>query len=225
MASAADPRERYEEVVRLIAHDLRNPLSAVQLTGQLIEQASALAGHEKQRRWARVVVEAARRMDDMVGKLVEAERIRSGALPLLRQTVALTGVLPDVVAGLAPEGAKARVVLPAEAVYCSGDRARIGQALAVLLRLAGQEVDPGREVVVEVWARGDRVGCAIRAPRALRPSDGNRPDGASVGAIGGRNILEHFARTVVECHDGTMRTEAADEAFGYEVTFPAAAAP
>ena len=219
MAPAADPHARHEEFVRLIAHDLRNPLTAVQLNGQLIEQAALHAGLDKQRRWARLVVDAARRIDDLLGKLVEAERIRSGQMALAQETVVLTQLLPDVLSGMGEDAARVRVRVPPEPLAIPGDRARIGQALAVLVRVAGQEADPDSDITVELSAGAGTVGCAIRGGRWRQGPDHGTPAASPVG----RGILEHFARTIVECHGGTLRAEVGDDsAFGYDVTLPAA---
>lgn len=219
MAAAAHPSTHLDELVRLIAHDLRNPLTAVQLNGQLLEQAAAQAGLEKQRRWAGLVVDGARRMDDLLGKLVESERLRSGQMALARETVVLTRLVPDVVLSLGERAAPARVLSPPEPLAVPGDRNRIGQALAVLARLAAQEADPDAEITIEVAARDGMVACSIRAPRPRRAADGEDPPASP----GPRGILEHFARSVVECHGGTLRLQRADDAgLSYEMELPSA---
>src|SRR5664279_604207 len=70
--------ELYGQVIRLISHDLRNPLTAVQLNAQLIERGASRDGREKDQRWASLIVSATRRLDTMLQQLAEAEHIRSG---------------------------------------------------------------------------------------------------------------------------------------------------
>ena len=75
----AKQKDASEPVIRLVSHDLRNPLTAVQLNAQLIERAAVREGREKEARWAGLIAAAARRMDGMIVQLVEAERLRSGS--------------------------------------------------------------------------------------------------------------------------------------------------
>jgi nitrogen-specific signal transduction histidine kinase len=220
MAPLADPQQRCEDLIRLLAHDLRNPLTAVQLNGQLLEQAAQAAGLAKHHRWARLVVEAARRINDLVGKLVEAERLRAGSVPLARETVLLTELVPDVVAALGEDGGRFCLRLLPEAPAISGDRVRLGQALTHLLRVVAAEADPDSAIAVALAARDDRVTCSIRAPR---PRQALGPDGSGAPPAG-HGILEHFARTVVECHGGALRLHDEAAAFTYEVALPAAPA-
>jgi signal transduction histidine kinase len=221
MAGSSEPLERCEQLIRLIAHDLRNPLTAVKLNGQLIEQAAARDGQEKQRRWASAIVDSARRMDEMLQSLVEAECVRSGKIALPRESVALNQLLPDLLIeqGAVIDAPRIRLRLPAEPAVVVGDRSRLGQALAFLLRLAAQEVDAAAEILVEVEARAGDIRCVIRASRSPRATPWAMAELPAAPA--GQAIPLHVARTVIACHRGSLRICDPDgSTLEYEVVLP-----
>jgi len=226
--------ERYDRVIRLLAHDVRNPLTAVQLNAQIIEQAAARDGREKDQRLAARITSAARRLDGMLQQLVEAERIRSGHVQLVREPVALAQWLRELVAKEcakeSPGGdpARIRVTLPDDGVVISADPVRLGQALVHLLGLALRQADGSSVVGVDVQAGGEEVTCTLRAPG--RPENGaykpaSPPNtGESAGSQPSDGMALHLARTLVECHGGHLLVEE-DAARGlrFEVVLPVSA--
>ena len=215
-------------VIRLLSHDLRNPLTAVQLNAQLIERASAGAGREKEQRWALLITAATRRMDVMIQQLVEAERLRMGQLTLACQPIPFGELLQEAAAQSTATTAPHPIRLaPAEnPVLVSADRPRLRQALSSLLRLTAQATDSAAEVTVEVAARNGEIACTLRGPRPLllggRPADGPPGRAPSDPGLG---IALHVARLLIECHGGTLRALTdAPEHVGFEVALPATSA-
>lgn len=223
MEPDADAGARTEELVRLIAHDLRNPLTSVQLNGQLIERAAARDGLVKQERWARLIVEAARRMDDLLGKLVECERIRAGRLALPLGAVDLHELVREVgstaTVPVAWTGADAPTAVHA-------NRARLAQSFAALVGLATQEADRDAGLHIAVDTDGDRGRCTIRVPRrapdAAEPM-ADAPPAVPPGNTGGQAIVLHHARTLIESHGGTLEVARGPERdTQFTVTLPLA---
>ena len=212
--------DAYDQVLRLISHDLRNPLTAVQLNAQLIERAAAQDGRAKEERWASLIASAARRIDKMIQQLVEAECIRSGRIQLVPQPVALDELLHELLAeangGL--ERGRISMALPKQSVAISADRKRLGQALDSLLRLALQEA--AAMVGVDVQVKASEVYCTIHAPRRS-DADNTAPSDAPHRTEPGQGIALHLARTLIECHGGTLQC-AEDCAHGltFEVVLP-----
>jgi K+-sensing histidine kinase KdpD len=206
-------------VIRLLSHDLRNPLTAVQLNAQLIERAAAGAGREQEQRWAALITGAARRMDTMIQQLVEAERLRMGQVKLAPLPIVLAEMLHEVQAlssaACAPH--PIRLALPETPVTISVDRPRLGRALTNLLRLTAQVADDTAEVTVQAAAREGGVACTIHAPRPA--ALGARPADADLG------IAFHTARILIECHGGSLRALTdAPEPVGFALVLPATSA-
>jgi K+-sensing histidine kinase KdpD len=194
-------------VMRSLAHDLRNPLGAVQLNAQLIERAAAAAGREKEQRWAALIAGAARRMDGMLRHLVEAERLRLGQLDLCRDVLVLGELLRELLAQGEVDAQRVRLAVPEERIVVSADRERLGRAIRDVLGWALQETDG--VVTVEVAAGQGEVRSALRVPR---PASGAAAGAASGGQMHSSPsaIALYFARTVFECHGGAVRTRSDD---------------
>jgi K+-sensing histidine kinase KdpD len=214
-------------LTRLLAHDLRNPLTAVQLNAQLIERAAAEAGREKEQRRAALIVGAARRLDGLIQQLVEAERVRLGHLQLRREPVAWSelwrGLLAEGSAEFDPR--RVRAAMCDERVMVSVDRERLVRALRGLLALAMQEADGAATVLVEVEAQDGGVKTSIHAPRPSGEAAARDPvAGASPSRPMAFGIALHFAQTMFECHGGSVRVKDADpRAIGFELALPTAA--
>ena len=229
-STVAAQEERYGQVLRLISHDLRNPLTAVQLNAQLIERGASRDGREKDQRWASLIVSAARRLDRMLQQLSEAERIRTGRTMLALTPLTVDKFLRELLAGTEPEldTNRIRVTVPEASLTVSADRARLGQAFLNLLRLALQQAAPSAAVMVEVRGSGREVSCTICVPNVPEvtmdePTDGSPRETAAASRAGQCDGLAlYVARTLIECHGGTLRvTSSAHAAILFEIVLPA----
>jgi signal transduction histidine kinase len=210
-------------VMRLLAHDVRNPLTAVQLNAQLIERAAAEAGREKERRWATLIAGAARRMDGLIQQLVEAERLRSGEIELRRDEVVWDQLWRDLLAdgGVELDSARIRLTLAEDRVLVSGDRGRLTRAIRGLLGLAIQQADSGAVVAVEVGAEDGVASASIRAPCSSDEAAGSRSAHGGPSPQPASGIALHFARTVFERHGGSVRGESGEgQSAGFELILP-----
>jgi K+-sensing histidine kinase KdpD len=195
--------------MHLLAHELRNPLTAVQLNAQLIERAAAVAGREKEERQAALIVGAARRLDGMIQQLVEAERLRLGHLQLSREPLVWDQFWRDLCAnpssGLEP--GRVRLVLPERSVVVSGDCERLGRAIRSLLSLAMEQAGGTAQVSVDVQEEHGEVTSWIRA--ACSPAATSSAGSAAAAVRPGSGIALHFARAVFESHGGQLRSSEA----------------
>ncbi len=228
MSSHADTNERWEQFIRMISHDLRNPLTAVKLSAQLIEQECSRAGHAKEQRWATIIVRAARRMDDMMQQLVEVERIRLGKIQLTREPVALGQLCREILDRDEPEldGGRIQATLPDEPIVGPADSKYIRRALLSLLRIALQE---GGNALVRVGlqAEGQQARLSIRTlcPPEVPADAASSGAGDDGGRGSGQAIAQHVARTIIECHGGDVQiTRSEDGSLTLALALPLATA-
>jgi K+-sensing histidine kinase KdpD len=229
-STVADQAERYGQVIRLISHDLRNPLTAVQLNAQLIERGASRDGREKDQRWASLIVSAARRLDTMLQQLAEAECVRSGRTKLALTPLTFDLFLREFLAGPGPEfdANRIRVTLPTASLAVLADRARLGQALLNLFRLASQQADASAAIIVDVRGSDREVSCTIRVPtapdvNANEPINrGPREVAADGRAVQCDGLTLYVSRTLIECHGGTLKVvDRTDAVIAFEIVLPA----
>ena len=224
MSEAAQPPG---ELIRLILHDLRSPLTAIQLNAQLMERAALRDGREKEHRWASLIVSATRRLDGMLRQLGEAERIRSGQIQLAIEPLFFEQFLRQLLEGSGTGIAHERIHLTSEqpSLALSADRTRLGQAMLNVLLLALQQTDVPARVTVDARYREGEALCTVTAPvppeltKATAEGLAAKPAGRAGGCEG---IALHVARTLIECHGGKLRVDdGADRALIFEIALPA----
>lgn len=151
-----------DEVLSLVAHDLRTPLVAIQGFAQLLKMSSQRAPlAPKQGEYVERILQAAQAMNRLVDDLLTARRLEQGRLPLRPRPVEVAG-FAEALLSLHREAARpknVRISLEGadavrEAVF---DPDRIGQALGNLVQNAVKFTAEGGGVRVAVSAVGRRL--------------------------------------------------------------------
>jgi signal transduction histidine kinase len=142
-----------DELLAVVAHDLRNPLSTVKMGAtMLLEEATT----DLQRRSAELVGRAADRMHRLIEDLLDATRIQSGKLSIEPVPHSASAIIAEAVAMLTPLAGSRNVVLSAEInrnqPLVMLDPTRILQVLSNLLGNAIKFTPEGGRV---------RVGCEV----------------------------------------------------------------
>lgn len=88
-----------DELMAIVAHDLRNPLSTVKMAATLLHEA---ATSDAQRKHSEMVGRAADRMQALIGDLLEVSRIERGNLAIETGPEKLGPLVREAVAMLAP---------------------------------------------------------------------------------------------------------------------------
>jgi signal transduction histidine kinase len=152
-----------EQVLAVVAHELRNPLTAMQLIAEhLIAEPDAPAAEQEQ--FLRSLQDHVGQMTDMVNDLLEAARLESGAARWNWATVRLSDVLREAMESVGPVATTGRVridvSLQPEDLVVRGDA---GALRRLLVNLVSNALKHTSEGVIEVVARG-----APRGKRAVR---------------------------------------------------------
>src|SRR5690606_1170650 len=98
-AQAQNAMRARDEMLAIVAHDLRNPLSTVKMGSAMLSEEATT---EVQRRHAEMVGRAADRMQRLVEDLMDVTRIESGKLKVDLQAERLAPIIAEAASTLRP---------------------------------------------------------------------------------------------------------------------------
>ncbi|HLJ74949.1 MAG TPA: HAMP domain-containing sensor histidine kinase [Thermoanaerobaculia bacterium] len=122
-----------DEVLGIVSHDLRSPLTTIMLSTQLLEGSPA----EEQREHVETILSTTRRMQRLIQDLLDVTRIENAALSIKHEAVDAAELANEVIASHAPIAAQKHIVfqpsIDSSLPRVNGDRDRLLQALGNLL--------------------------------------------------------------------------------------------
>ncbi len=208
--------DAHQEVLSIVAHDLRNPLGVIAVWAQQLLQAetpSALG--QSAQLGLSAISRNALRMQRLIADLLDESRIRTGRLPLDRGQHLLSQLLADV-SELRPLAQQKRVRVditpPKRDRLVSCDRGRMNQVLGNLLANAIKFSPPESTVTVSVEDDGAAVRFAVHdegpgiAPDAL-PKIFDRFWQNKKGSHAGVGLGLYIVKGIVESHGGQVSVE------------------
>jgi K+-sensing histidine kinase KdpD len=204
-ATAAEPaRQDDYQLFRLALHELRSPLTSVQLNGQLLERALAKPGLEKERRLATMIVSSARKLDSLTQDLADVARLRAGQLAVDARTHDVSRLLPEILSRLQGtlDPSRVRVAIPPGLPPIQADARRLERILGNLLAIALRHEAGQAGIELQVSATGGEI---VFAVTVLACSDVPKlpPAEPSESALGLGLVV---ARIMVEGHGGKLET-------------------
>jgi signal transduction histidine kinase len=156
---ADDEARSHEQVLAVVAHDLRNPLNAVKLAEARLRTA-AKAGQPLERS-LETIQRATLRMDHLIRDLVDATHIEQGNLFVSLRPEPVAGVFQELGDLFASAAQNQRLELelsaPPEEVLVTCDRERLMQVLGNLIGNALKFTPEGGRVSVRAQDRGAAV--------------------------------------------------------------------
>ncbi len=205
--------QHHEQMLRLISHDIRNPLTSVHLNAQLLDKVLTDKGLEKEQRLASVVIGAARRLDAMIQELVDSSRVRSGQLRLELRPVSIERVIPEILArnASALDTSRVRLLLPTQPLVVMADSVRLERVLTSMLIIAVQNCPDNAEVTLRVGTVDDEARFTMSIP-----GRGQARDDAPIAPRSPFAPTKHdqsfgmglfIARMLVERHGGRLWVE------------------
>jgi signal transduction histidine kinase len=219
-----------EEILGIVSHDLRTPLTSIELSSAQIIRFSAIVDDERLRVHGERIQRAARRMESLVRNLLDAAVIESGALAMRFARVQVKTLLESTVQLCQPLAERKSILLQARldghpSVVCDGDR--IQQTLENLVGNALKFAADG-EVIVSVRAEGGEVifevrdsGPGIAADQIEHVFDRYWRGGG--GASTGLGL--YIAKAIVEGHGGRIWATSETGKQGTTVAFALPADP
>jgi signal transduction histidine kinase len=206
-----------EDLLGVVAHDLRNPLGAILLKATLIDRGT---NEPKTRLHAESIATIATRMEAFIQKLLDAASIEAGRLSVSWKRCAVTEVLAPTTETFGTLAAQKAVTLEQELgrgdLSFWGDLERIGQVLSNLVgnalkftpeggRITIRAVESGFHTRIEVRDTGPGI-ASQHLPRVFdrfwKVDDGGRK-GTGLGLYIAKGIVEgHRGRIWVESRVG-----------------------
>jgi len=214
-----------ERMTGILGHDLRNPVSAIlSLTNLMLN--SELTGRARQQ--LGFIEQAARRMNEMIGTLLDFTRLRfHGSLPIVVARIGLDELAHEVVAELraAHRGCEIEVFSTGD-LRGEWDPGRMAQLLTNLVTNAlshGDKVSPvritvasdGDDVVLSVSNRGASISPAL-AERIFEPFK----QGDDVRSRHGLGLGLFIVREIVRAHGGTVDVRSGDGLVTFTAKLP-----
>jgi signal transduction histidine kinase/ActR/RegA family two-component response regulator len=230
-----DADRQKDEFLAMLAHELRNPLAAVNNAVTVLK----LSPNEEARAWAADVVERqVRQLVRLIDDLLDVSRITSGKIRLRKDHVDAGAILDHAIESARPLIDERRhtlsVAIEHGTLPLHADATRVEQIVLNLLTNAAKYTEPGGRIWLGAALEADRVVITVRdngigiAPERLPDmfrlfAQGDRSLARSEGGLGiGLTIVQSLA----ELHGGRVdaRSEGAGRGSEFVVTLPAARA-
>ena len=213
LAMAERSTRMRDDVLAVVAHDLRNPVHTIVSAAGVVE---IIPSGEDQQRQVKVIQRAARRMERLISDLLDVASIENGTLSLRSAPVDLTAVVSDALELIESQARERRIHIhrdvASEIPVVSGDYDRLLQALSNVLGNAVKFTAEGGNVTVRVTRAGHEVIVSVADTGVgISPTDlphvfdrfWRARDATTKGAGLGLSI----AAGIVEAHGGRMWAE------------------
>ena len=208
-----------EEILAIVAHDLRNPLTGLMIGASAVEQsARKLPGGESIRELAATLVDISRRMSGLVEDLLAVAVATTGGGSMLKlapvAAAQLIGRATEAAQPLlARDGLELKLNVEGELPKVNIDADRILRVFANLLDNALKFTPPSGRVTLAAERTADGVRFSVANSGPALPSERRRAMFRSFWQAGhdryGAGIGLSICRSIVEAHGGSIWAEPA----------------
>ena len=231
-----EAERRKDEFLAVLAHELRNPLSAIIMAARILQDPDS----EPRRSWGLgVVIHQVKALSRLIEDLLDVSRISEGKIHLRREVLDLAAVIAravESVAGLVEEREhELTVSVPPEPMVTEGDPTRLEQVFGNLLTNAAKYTEKrgriaitagveGGEFLVRVQDSGEGISAEL-LPGLFEMF--RQVETSTHRSRGGLGIGLSLVRTLVEMHGGSVQATSDGVGLGSEfrVRLPAVVPP
>ncbi|MCC6801580.1 MAG: GAF domain-containing protein [Anaerolineae bacterium] len=218
------------DMIRIAAHDLRNPLGVVKASAELMLEDDSLT--VEQRDFLGSIQEAGNKMIKIINDILSLQRIETMQTGKHRDHIDLNQLIRSVFTGNEPRAQKKaqeyRLVLPEESILVYADAAQMREALDNLIGNAIKYTPGGGVVIVRAEQQADRIVVEVEDSGLGIPEDQQsrlfqpffRASNARASKIEGTGLGLHLVKNIIERHGGMMRFRSAlgkGSVFGFEM--------
>ena len=216
-----------DELLAIVSHDLRNPLGAIDLAAQMLEQQHADPSSTKQ---LAIIRRAATRMDHLIRDLLDISSMHAGRFAIEKNPEDMTLLLTEILDAHEPHAVEKGVAfvrdLRVEGVNLRCDRDRIGQVLSNLLGNAIKFCRKGDSITVRCEYDEWCVRCIVEdtgpgIPAAELPRVFEAYWSAKRHEKKGTGLGLYICKGIVEAHHGQIEVKSKpNRATAFTVTLP-----
>lgn len=227
-------RER-DKFLAILGHELRNPLTAILLSAQMLSPDDPDANEEQ----LETIVRQSRQLSRLVNDLLDISRVTSGKIRLSRRRLDLNREVRQAIESMSELFRENELWVsfePAEdELWIDGDQVRVEQILANILMNAVKYTPPGGHI--EIHTRGEDGHVEVRvvddgvgiAPEMLDKIFElfTQVDDTIDRSRGGMGVGLTLVRNLVELHGGqvAVHSDGTGKGSSFGISFPRAAAP
>jgi PAS domain S-box-containing protein len=214
-AAARRATKARDEVLAVVSHDLRNPISAIAMCARILREAPPADDAERERMLT-AITEATVWMQQLIRDLLDVSAIEAGRLSVVRERTSLSGVVSTAVGMVSGEveqrSIDLRVELPPDPVTLDVDASRMVQVVTNLLGNAVKFTAPGGTVTIRARAEPAMVvvsvsDTGIGIEPAQVPHIFDRFWQARATPRSGSGLGLAIARGIVDAHGGRIWVE------------------
>ncbi|HEX9772862.1 MAG TPA: ATP-binding protein, partial [Steroidobacteraceae bacterium] len=213
--------EMRDRFLGMVSHELKTPLTSVYAFANILARNNTSNLSPRQLNHIRVIQRNSRRLDMMIGDLLDVSRIEQGTFSLINRPFNTRVMLAEVVESLEPIFEEKAQILEITSDLgddmIDGDRNRIGQVIANLLSNASKYSREQDTISLRAWVSDSRFtisvedhGMGIGESELLRVFEPfYRIDNDITRKAPGTGIGLFVARTIVEQHNGKVEVVSA----------------
>jgi signal transduction histidine kinase len=157
-------RQRYQQAMHFVTHEMRTPLSAIQGSSELISRFALT--EEKRKQIALLINSESKRLARMVEIFLNVERLSAGQMELKREAISVQDMIAICVERTRPLAERKRIAIRLEHISAewqlTGDRELMEYACYNLLTNAVKYSPQQTEVTVSALLSGGHVRIAVK---------------------------------------------------------------
>jgi len=232
-AQLREGHRRKDEFLAMLAHELRNPLSPLVTSIEILRRRASGSDGDTDRLLG-IMRRQTSHLSRLVDDLLDISRVTRGKIELRPETLGLWEVVNNAVevnrALMEAKGHELLLKPPAATIKVHGDPVRLTQVVSNLLHNAAKYTPPNGRIEVEagsdsreafVRITDNGIGIAREMIDSIFDLFAQAPS-APEQSLGGLGIGLTLVRRVVELHGGTVAVSSAGEGMGsqFTVTLP-----
>ena len=157
-------RERYQQAMHFVTHEMRTPLSAIQGSSELISRYAL--PEEKRKQIADLINSESKRLARMVEIFLNVERLSAGQMELRQEAISIRDMIEVCMSRVRPLAERKHIAIALqpipEVLQLTGDRELMEYACYNLLTNAVKYSPQRTEVSVSAWKDDDRIRIAVK---------------------------------------------------------------